>query len=69
MNLVERWFGQLTDKQLRRGVFMSVAELIVAITAFIDANNENPKPFIWTAKAKDIVKKVGKCKAILETVH
>ena len=48
---------------------MSVADLVNAITEFIDANNENPKPFIWTAKVEDIIKKVGKCKAILETVH
>ena len=69
LNLIERWFGQLTDKQLRRGAFTSVSDLIDAITEFIDVHNPDPKPFVWTAKVDDILKKVGKCKAILETVH
>ena len=69
LNLIERWFGQLTDKQLRRGAFTSVSDLIDAITEFIDVHNQDPKPFVWTAKVDDILKKVGKCKVILETVH
>ena len=69
LNLIERWFGQLTDKQLRRGVFTSVGDLTDAIAEFIDVHNEDPKPFIWTAKVENILQKVGKCKAILETVH
>jgi transposase len=69
LNLIERWFGHLTEKQLRRGVFTSVDELIQAINKFIKVTNDDPKPFIWTAKVEDILRKVGKCKAILDTVH
>jgi hypothetical protein len=69
LNLIERWFGQLTDKQLRRGVFTSVDDLTDAIIEFIDVHNEDPKPFVWVAKVEDILQKVAKCKAILETVH
>ncbi len=69
LNLIERWFGQLTEKQLRRGVFTSVKELTHTIKQFIKVYNEHPKPFVWNAKVDDILRKVGKCKAILETVH
>jgi len=69
LNLVERWFRELTEKRIRRGVFYSVPELINAIYQYRDAHNEDPKPFVWTAKVEDIVRKVSKCKAILQTVH
>ncbi len=69
LNLIERWFGHLTKKQLRRGVFASVDDLIRAIDEFIEVTNDDPKPFVWNAKVDDILRKVGKCKAILETVH
>lgn len=69
LNLIERWFGLLTDKQLRRGAFTGVDVLMQAIDEFIEVTNDDPKPFVWTAKVEDILKKVGKCKAILETVH
>jgi transposase len=69
LNLVERWFGLLTDKQLRRGAFVSVNDLIQSINEFIEVTNDDPKPFVWVAKVEDILRKVGKCKAILETVH
>ncbi len=69
LNLIERWFGQLTEKQLRRGVFTSVKELTHTIKQFIKVYNEHPKPFVWNTKVDDILRKVGKCKAILETVH
>lgn len=69
LNLVERWFRDLTDKRIRRGVFRSVPELIEAINEYIAVNNDNPKPFIWTAAADAILKKVSKCRVILETVH
>ena len=69
LNLIERWFGLLTEKQLRRGAFTSVKDLTQAIRQFITTYNKNPKPFIWNAKVEDILNKVGKCKAILETVH
>ena len=69
LNLIERWFGHLTEKQLRRGAFVSVDDLISAIDEFIEVTNDDPKPFVWSAKIEDILRKVGKCKAILETVH
>ncbi len=50
LNLVERWFGALTQKTLRRGIFLSVSDLQEAIQSFLAAWNANPKPFVWTAK-------------------
>src|SRR6266550_2587931 len=58
LNLVERWFREITTKRIRRGVFRSVEQLIEAIQAYIDDNNSAPTPFVWTAKAKDILEKV-----------
>ena len=69
LNLVERWFRELTDKRIRRGVFHSVAELTAAIEAYIENHNQDPKPFVWSATADQIIQKVSKCKAILETLH
>jgi transposase len=69
LNLVERWFRELTEKALRRGVFHSVPELIEAIETFLAAHNDDPKPFVWTASADAILAKVSRCKAVLETVH
>lgn len=69
LNLVERWFGEITRKRIRRGVFRSVPELVTAIKDFIRENNENPKPFVWTKKVDEILKKVSHCKAILGTLH
>ena len=69
MNLVERWFRELTKKALRRGVFPSAPDLIAAIEEFLEAHNEDPKPFVWTASVEAILEKVGRCKAVLETVH
>lgn len=69
LNLVERWFAQLTEKRIRRGVFHSVPELKQAIQEYLDHNNKQPKPFVWTASAEQILEKVNRCKAILETVH
>lgn len=58
LNMVERFFRDLTTDRLRRGVFRSVPELIAAIKHYVEHHNEQPKPFIWTAKAKDILQKV-----------
>ena len=69
LNMVERWFRDLTDKRIRRGIFKSVAELIAAIEAYIQHHNSNPKPFVWTAKAEDIVAKYRRAKAILDKVQ
>ena len=69
LNLVERWFRELTEKQIRRGVFRSVPALVQAIEEFLDANNTAPKPFKWTATVQAILDKVNQSKVILETVH
>jgi transposase len=69
LNAVERFFRDLTERQLRRGVFKSLEQLQAAITAYIQGHNENPRPFIWTAKASDILEKVKRARAKLNTVH
>ena len=69
LNLVERWFRELTEQRLRRGVFHSVPDLVAAIDAFVAAYNDDPKPFVWTASVETILAKVNRCKAILETHH
>lgn len=56
--MVERFFRDITENQLRRGVFKSLQELLDAIDEYLAKHNENPKPFIWTAKASDILEKV-----------
>ena len=58
LNMVERFFRNITDKSLRRGVFHSVDSLVEAIEEHIAAHNKDPKPFIWTATASDILEKV-----------
>ena len=65
LNMVERFFRDLTENRLRRGVFRSVQELIEAIGEYIDHHNEHPKPFIWTTKAADILEKVKRARAAL----
>ena len=69
MSLVERMFGELTAKQIRRGVFHSVPESIGSIDRYLNVYNEDPKPSVRTAKVEDILRKVSKCKAVLETLH
>jgi transposase len=68
LNLVERWCRAITDKRIRRGVFKSVAQLIEAIRADIDEHNDNPRPFVWTAKAQDILEKVRRARAVLDKI-
>jgi transposase len=65
LNMVERFFRDLTENRLRRGAFRSIEELIVAIDEYIDRHNQNPKPFIWTAKAADILEKVKRARTAL----
>ncbi len=65
LNLVERWFREITDKAIRRGVFHSVPDLIAAIEAYLQAHNEDPKPFVWTATAEDILAKVRRGRVAL----
>src|SRR6516162_2139626 len=60
INLVERWFAELTNKQLRRGAHRSVAQLEAAIREFIDAHHANPKPFVWTKTADEILENIAR---------
>lgn len=65
LNMVERFFRDLSEKALKRGSFYDVNDLIGAITEYVNQHNENPKPFIWTASAKDILAKVKRARAAL----
>ena len=70
LNLVERWFALLTEQQLRRGVFRSTRNLETTIRSYIDTHNEQPKPFIWTRTADEILASVARfCQRTLETGH
>ncbi|HEY8839646.1 MAG TPA: IS630 family transposase [Candidatus Dormibacteraeota bacterium] len=69
LNLIERWFRELTDKALRRGVFHSVPDLIAKIEEYLAAHNDDPKPFIWTATADDILAKVARGRVALQAVN
>ena len=69
LNMVERFFRDLTDKQLRRGVFSSVKELQEAVMTFIEKHNKAPAPCIWTKSATDILEKVKRSKEILNKLH
>jgi transposase len=62
LNMVERFFRDLTEKQIRRGCFGNVAELIETIEHYVAQHNTNPKPFVWTAKASDILEKVKRAR-------
>jgi transposase len=69
LNLVERWFRDLTDKAIRRGVFHSVNDLITTIEDYLKVNNNNPKPFVWTATAEQILAKVARGRVALQQVE
>jgi transposase len=69
LNMVERFFRDLTANRLRRGVFRDIPELVDAIEGYIDKHNDNPKPFIWTAKACDILAKVNRAHKALVKVQ
>jgi transposase len=68
LNLVERWFGELTGKRVRRGIFVSVEDLISAIEEYVAVWNEDPKPFVWTATVESIVEKLKGCRQTLEQI-
>jgi transposase len=68
LNLVERWFRELTEKAIRRGVFHSVPDLIAAIEEYLQSNNTDPKPFVWTATAEEILEKVRRGRVALHQV-
>ena len=65
LNMVERFFRTLTDRQIRRGVFTSVKELEARLAEYIDTYNENPRPFVWTKSAKQILEEVGRARQAL----
>jgi len=69
LNLVERWFREITDKRIRRGSFKSVQMLVTAIQEYIDAHNQNPRVFIWSASVESILVKIAKCKEALDAPH
>lgn len=66
LNLVERWFEELSEKAIRRGSFVSVPDLETAIENFLAAWNENPNPFVWTATVEQIMRKIERARAKLE---
>jgi transposase len=69
LNMVERWFREITDKRIRRGSFKSVPDLISAIMQYLENHNQNPRVFIWSASVDTIMSKIAKCKEVLETLH
>lgn len=68
LNQVERWFRDLTDKNLRRGIFASVPELIASIESYLNAHNADPTPYVWTATAESILAKVRRARTKLQQV-
>jgi transposase len=69
LNLVERWFAEITDKRIRRGSFHNVHALIKAITEYLDNHNQNPQVFVWSATVERILAKIAKCKEALDAPH
>lgn len=70
LNQVERWFGLITQRAIRRGSFGSVKELVEKIDRFVTAYNEECKPFMWEATAESIFEKINRlCESISGTVH
>ena len=69
INQVERFFGRITTDRIRRGVFKSVAELEAAIQNYLHYHNANPKPFVWTKSATDILNRVARGRQVLESQH
>jgi len=69
LNMVERWFREITDKRIRRGSFSSVPELISAINEYLENHNQNPQVFVWSASVEKILGKINKCKEALDALH
>ena len=69
LNVIERFFRDLTDKRLRRGVFRSVPQLIAAIKTYIGAHNDDPKPIVWRKTVDQILAKVGRARAALDNAQ
>ena len=68
MNLVERWFKEITDRRLRRGAFSSVTALIDAIELWTEHWNDDPKPFVWHQPAEEIIAKVRRGRTTLHQI-
>ena len=68
LNMIERWFREITDKQIRRSAFHSVPQLIEAIMDYIAGHNADPKPFVWTAKVEDILAKIRGAREVLNKI-
>jgi hypothetical protein len=69
LNLVERWFAELTTKQIRRGSHRSVAELERAIQEFLEVHNDGPRPFVWTKSADEILASIARFAQRTATTH
>jgi len=69
LNLIERWFAELTNKRIRRDSFLSVEDLTAAIEEFLAAWNEKPRPFVWTASVDSILAKLNRCRQTLEQIQ
>src|ERR1700680_2276505 len=69
LNLIERWFAELTNKRIRRDSFRSVEDLVAAMEEFLAVWNEKPKPFVWTATVESIVAKLARCRQTLEQIQ
>lgn len=68
LNVIERWFREITCQRIRNGVFRSVAELVQAIQDYIDHHNANPQTFVWTKKAEDILERVARARIALDKI-
>jgi len=66
LNMIERWFREITDKRIRRSAFTSVPQLIEAIMAYINEHNDDPKALVWTAQVDDILERVRRARAVLD---
>lgn len=69
LNMVERWFRQITDKRIRRGTFRSVPQLIDSINAYIQNHNQHPQAFVWTASVENILEKVRRARKVLDNIQ
>jgi len=69
LNMVERWFRDLTQERIRRGTFRSVKELETAILAYLEEHNDNPEPFVWTATPERIIEKFRRARATLDKMQ
>jgi transposase len=69
LNLVERWFRNLTEQRLRRDSFKNVPALVAAITHYIESHNQNPRVFVWNASVETILTKIAKSKEALDALH